>query len=72
MVNGRLFYVDVAAIRPGKKTEMREFQIALNGKRTTFKDLCDAERLSMRFGRDHLGEIYVSTMPDGRIYRFVN
>jgi glucose/arabinose dehydrogenase/cytochrome c2 len=69
MVNGRLFYVDVADIHPGKRTQMKEFQVSLNGKRTSFKSLCDDERLSMRFGRDHLGEIYISTMPDGKVYK---
>lgn len=69
MVNGRLFYVEVADIKPGMKTTMMEFRIALDGKPTSFKTLCDAERLSMRFGQDHLGEIYISTMPDGKLYK---
>jgi glucose/arabinose dehydrogenase len=69
MVNGRLFYVDVDDLQPGKQTQIKEFQVSLNGKRTSFKSLCDDERLSMRFGRDHLGEIYISTMPDGKIYK---
>jgi len=72
MVNGRLFYVDVADLKPGSKAPMKEFQISLNGKLTSFKGLCDDERLSMRFGRDHLGEIYISTMPDGKIYKLTN
>ena len=69
MVNGRLFYVDVQDIREGKQIPIREFQISLDGKRTSFKSLCDDERLSMRVGRDHLGEIFISTMPDGKIYK---
>jgi glucose/arabinose dehydrogenase/mono/diheme cytochrome c family protein len=71
MVNGRLFYVNVDGLAPGQTTPMKEFRIALNGKITSFKELCDDDRLSMRFGQDHLGEIYVSTMPDGKIYKMV-
>ncbi len=71
MVNGRLFYVDVDDIHPGKPARMREFQVALDGKRTSFKELCNDERLSMRFGRDYQGEIYISTMPDGKVYKLV-
>lgn len=71
MVNGRLFYVNVDDIREGEKAPMKEFKVALNGKPTTFKELCDDERLSMRFGRDHEGEIYISTMPDGKVYKLV-
>jgi mono/diheme cytochrome c family protein len=72
MVNGRLFYINIKDIRQGKHTPITEFQISLNGKRTSFKALCDDERLSMRFGRDHLGEIFISTMPDGKIYKLTS
>ena len=71
MVNGRLFYVNVDDLKHGEPTQIKEFQISLNGKNTSFKALCDEERLSMRFGRDHEGEIYISTMPDGKIYKLV-
>ena len=69
MVNGRLFYVNVDDIKPGQPATMKEFQVALDGKRTSFKELCNDERLSLRFGRDHEGEIYISTMPDGKVYK---
>lgn len=71
MVNGRLFYVEEADVQAGRQAPMREWSISLNGKKTSFKQLCDAERLSMRFGRDDQGEIYISTMPDGQIYKLV-
>ena len=71
MVNGRLFYVNVADIKEGAKAPMKEFRISLNGKPATMKELGADERLSMRFGRDRSGEIYISTMPDGKIYKLV-
>ena len=71
MVNGRLFYVEVDDIEPGKQAPMKEFRIAFNGKITSFKSLCEDVRLSMRFGRDHQGEVYISTMPDGKVYKLV-
>lgn len=71
MVNGRLFYINVDDVKRGAKAAMKEFQISLGGKRTSFKDLCQDERLSMRFGRDVDGEIYISTMPDGKVYKLV-
>lgn len=71
MVNGRLFYVNVDDIKEGEPAPMKEFQVSLDGKRTSFKELCNDERLSMRFGRDHEGEIYISTMPDGKVYKLV-
>ncbi len=72
MVNGRLFYVNAADIQEGEKAPMKEFRISLDGKITSFKELCQgSERLSMRFGRDHEGEIYLSTMPDGVVYKVI-
>lgn len=72
MVNGRLFYVDVADLKPGRQTPIKEWQIAINGTRTSFKRLCEDERLSMRFGIDFQGEIYLSTMPDGKLYKLIS
>lgn len=72
MVNGRVFFVNVSDLELGKRSPIYEFQLSVNGKPTTMKALCDDERLSMRLGQDHEGEIYVSTMPDGQIYKIVN
>lgn len=72
MVNGRLFYVNTDDIRENTPAPMKEFRISLNGKLTSFKELCNDARLSMRFGRDHEGEIYLSTMPDGKVYKIVS
>lgn len=71
MVNGRLFYVEVDDIRPSQAAPIKEWRVSLNGKVTSFKELCDDARLSMRFGTDHKGDIYISTMPDGKIYKLV-
>jgi hypothetical protein len=71
MVNGRLFYVNVSDIGENEPAPMKEFRISLDGKVTSFKELCDDERLSIRFGRDDEGEIYISTMPDGKVYKLV-
>jgi glucose/arabinose dehydrogenase/mono/diheme cytochrome c family protein len=71
MVNGRLFYIEEKDIQPDVRAPMKEWRVSLNGKTTSFKELCDDERLSMRFGRDHEGEIYISTMPDGKVYKLV-
>jgi glucose/arabinose dehydrogenase len=71
MVNGRLFYIEEKDIQRDVRAPMKEWRVSLNGKTTSFKELCDDERLSMRFGKDHEGEIYISTMPDGKVYKLV-
>lgn len=71
MVNGRLFYVEVDHIQPSQSAPINEWRVSLNGEITSFKELCDDARLSMRFGMDYKGDIYISTMPDGKIYKLV-
>jgi hypothetical protein len=72
MVNGRLFYIETANLRAGMNTSLKEWQISLNGSRTSFRALCDDARLSLRFGIDQHHELYLSTMPDGKIYKIVS
>ena len=47
-------------------------KVALNGKVTTFVELCGAQKVDLRFGRDHRGELYILTKPDGKIYKVVS
>jgi hypothetical protein len=47
-------------------------KVAINGKVTTLVDLCGAQKVDMRFGRDHRGELYVLTKPDGKVYKVVS
>jgi hypothetical protein len=37
----------------------------------TLTELCGAKKVDVRFGRDHLGEIYVMTKLDGKVYKLV-
>lgn len=71
MVNGRVFYLNVDEVATGRRATIHEFRVSLDGTLTSFKQLCDDARLSLRFGRDDSGEIYLSTMPDGKVYKLV-
>ncbi len=69
MNNGRVFYVETKQLKPGTQSEIKEMRVAINGKITKMSDLCGNPRVDLRFGRDHKGDIYVFTKPDGKIYR---
>jgi mono/diheme cytochrome c family protein len=69
---GRLFYVNVADLKPGISAVVKEWFVALNGKRLTLRELCGQDRVDLRFARDEKGEIYLFTKPDGKIYRLTN
>lgn len=72
IVKGRLFYIDMQDIKPGTQAPIKEWRIAMNGKITTLSQLCDSEKVDERFGMDSQGELYLTTKPDGRIYRLVS
>ncbi len=71
IVHGRLFYVQTADLRPGKRAPIQEWRVAVGGKPTTFAELCGDPRIQLRFGRDQAGELYLLTKTDGRLYRLV-
>ena len=69
VVNGRLFYIETKNLQPGKQKKIFEWQISVNGKRKTLRELSGADKVDVRFGKDHKGEFYILTKPDGKIYR---
>jgi mono/diheme cytochrome c family protein len=69
--SGRLFFVNVTDLKPGMMATIKEWFVSLNGKRLTLRDLCGQNRVDLRFTRDEKGEMYISTKPDGKIYRLV-
>jgi glucose/arabinose dehydrogenase len=72
IVKGRLFYVDMNDIKLGSQAPIKEWQVAMNGQIKTLSELCGAEKVDERFGRDSKGELYITTKPDGKIYRLVS
>jgi glucose/arabinose dehydrogenase/mono/diheme cytochrome c family protein len=69
IVNGRLFYVEVNDLKVGSQAPIREWQVAVDGVTKTLKELCGADKVDERFHIDRQGELYISTKPDGKIYK---
>lgn len=69
IVNGRLFYIEVADIQSGNQVSIRELQLKIDGKPTSFAEKFNNTKVDIRFGRDHLGELWVSSKIDGKVYR---
>jgi len=72
IVKGRMFYIDMNDIKPGTQAPIKEWRIAVNGEITTLSKLCGSEKVDERFGMDNNGELYLTTKPDGKIYRLVS
>jgi mono/diheme cytochrome c family protein len=71
IVRGRIFFVEADDLQVGKQSTIKEMKVSINGKLTTMIELSGAQKVDMRFARDHKGELYVMTKPDGKIYRVV-
>ena len=72
IVKGRLFYVEMADLKVGSLATIKEWQVNFNGVRKTLVELSGATKVDERFGRDRNGELYLTTKPDGKIYRLVS
>ena len=71
IVKGRLFYVEMGELAIGKQAVIKEFQLTVNGEKKTLTELTGGDKVDVRFGRDHNGEMYILTKPDGRVYKIV-
>lgn len=69
MNNGRLFFIDLTTVKPGKQSVIKEWKISYQGKVTTLADLCGNTRVDLRIGRDEIGNIYLFSKQDGKVYR---
>lgn len=72
IVRGRLFYIDMKDVKAGSQSVINEWQVNYGGAHKTLSELCGATKVDERFGRDRHGELYLTTKPDGKIYRLVS
>lgn len=72
IVKGRIFFVESNDLRLGNQSTIKEMSVTLNGAPTTLVKLSGADKVDMRFGRDHKGELYITTKPDGKVYKIVS
>jgi glucose/arabinose dehydrogenase/mono/diheme cytochrome c family protein len=72
IVKGRLFFVEMKDLKIGSQATIKEMKVSLNGSVTTLVKMCGADKVDVRFGRDHTGELYVMTKPDGKVYKVVS
>lgn len=69
MNNGRLYFIDLADVKPGNIAVIREWHISHNGVPATTSGLCGSKRVDLRFGKDANGDVYFFSKQDGKVYR---
>jgi glucose/arabinose dehydrogenase/cytochrome c2 len=72
IVQGRLFYVEMADLKKGNQAQIKEWQVSFEGRIQTLKELTGAGKVDERFGRDSEGELYITTKPDGKVYKLIS
>lgn len=72
ITSGRLFYINVNEIQLGHQAEIKEWQVSFNGSTVSMEDLCKNKRVDLRIGKDAFGELYITTKPDGKIYKCIS
>jgi glucose/arabinose dehydrogenase/mono/diheme cytochrome c family protein len=70
--SGKLYFVNVDDLQQGKQAVIKEWQIQLDGRIRTLKDISGTDRVDLHFGRDAEGEMYILTKPDGKVYKLVS
>lgn len=71
IVQGRLFYVEMKDVKVGTQAPIKEWRVRLNGEFKTLKELTGVDKVDERFHRDAAGEMYLTTKPDGKVYKLV-
>ncbi|HEX8529261.1 MAG TPA: PQQ-dependent sugar dehydrogenase [Cytophagales bacterium] len=69
IVNGRLFYVESNDLVPGRQAPIRELDVQVGGRLTTFRELTGSKKTDLRIGTGAGHELFLYTKTDGRIYR---
>jgi hypothetical protein len=64
--------VNIDDLKVGSQAQIHEWQVTLDGVPKTLTQLCGADKVDERFGIDRHGELYITTKPDGRIYKLVS
>ena len=72
IVKGRLFFVEMKDLKLGSQALIKEWRVSLDGNIKTLSELSGAQKVDERFGRDIKGELYLTTKPDGKVYRLVS
>lgn len=71
IVKGRLFYVMMNDLKIGSQAPIQELRFSLDGKIKSLKEITGTDKVDGRFGIDNQGELYLTTKPDGKIYRLM-
>lgn len=69
---GKLFFSQSSKIKDGNQADIYKLSLELNGKVTSFAEISRDQRVDLRFGKDNLGELFIFTKSNGKVYRVID
>lgn len=72
IARGTIFIANEDQLKQGKTTPLQKVNLVVNGTPISLQEIRPNERVDLRFGQDHKGELYVFTKSNGKVYRVVD
>ena len=72
IARGTLFLTPLVEIENGKQASIQKIGLELYGEKTSFISIRPNERVDLRFGQDSVGELYLFTKSNGKVYRVMD
>ena len=64
--SGRLFFAD---LNESSTPTVKTWGITFEGKEMSLKELFESDRVDLKFGLDHAGQVYIMSKAEGKIYK---
>ncbi len=69
IVQGWLAYVNISDLKLGQVATIKKWQVSMNGKPISFKEMNGGNKVDLRLGADADGELYIFTKSNGKAYK---
>jgi cytochrome c2 len=71
IARGTLLFAETAEIIEGQQAPLYKLGLMLNGESTSLTEISKVERVELRLGIDSIGELYIFTKCNGKVYRVI-
>lgn len=69
---GMIYYTNVADIVEGAQAPIYRLDVTMDGKLSDLAEISGHQRVDLRIGKDHEGELYLMTKGNGGVYKIVD
>lgn len=69
IVTGKLYFVENDSLKIDQQSEIHSLGVQFEGKSTDLRTMNNNAKVSLRFGMDGKGQLYILTKSDGKVYK---